>query len=195
MTAFAPLLAAVRDCRICAGQLPLGARPVLQIDPRARILIASQAPGRKVHESGVPFSDTSGDRLRDWMGLTPAQFYDPARVAIVPMGLCFPGTGSAGDLPPRPECAPQWRARLLAQLPALQLTLVIGRYAMAYHFPGAGRSVTAAVACWRDSWPRQLPLPHPSGRNNLWLHRNPWFERDLLPALRKQVAQVLFEPD
>lgn len=191
MPSFHHLLAEVRACHICAQHLPLGPRPVLQIDPRARILIASQAPGRRVHLSGVPFSDPSGDRLRAWLGVTPAQFYDPTRIAIVPMGLCFPGTGSSGDLPPRPECALHWRARLLAQLPALQLTLVIGRYAMAYHLPGGGASVTAAVQAWRSSWPAVVPLPHPSGRNNVWLVRNPWFEQELLPALRLQVARLM----
>ena len=193
MPSFHHLLAEVRACRICAQHLPLGPRPVLQIDPRARILIASQAPGRRVHLSGVPFCDPSGDRLRAWLGVTPAQFYDPTRIAIVPMGLCFPGTGSSGDLPPRPECALHWRARLLAQLSALQLTLVIGRYAMAYHLPGGGASVTAAVQAWRSSWPAVVPLPHPSGRNNVWLVRNPWFEQDLLPALRLQVARLMVD--
>ncbi len=191
MSSFHRLLAEVHACRICAEQLPLGPRPVLQIDPRARILIACQAPGRKVHLSGVPFSDPSGDRLRDWLGMTPEQFYDPARVAIVPMGLCYPGRGGGGDLPPRPECAIHWRARLLAQLPALQLTLVIGRYAMAYHLPDAGVSVTAAVQAWRSHWPTVVPLPHPSPRNNLWLRRNPWFEQEVLPVLHAQVALLL----
>lgn len=194
LSAFDDLLLAVRACRLCEAHLPLGPRPVLQIDPRARILIASQAPGRKVHASGVPFCDASGDRLRAWMGLSPAQFYDPSLVAIVPMGFCYPGTGKAGDLPPRPECAPHWRAQLMAHLPALQLTLVIGRYAMAYHLPAHRGSVTDTVSGWRADWPRQVPLPHPSPRNNLWLRRNPWFEQDLLPALRQQVAQVLSAP-
>lgn len=191
MPSFRRLLTEVHTCRICAEHLPLGPRPVLQIDPRARILIASQAPGRKAHLSGVPFSDPSGDRLRDWLGITPEQFYDPAQFAIVPMGLCFPGTGRAGDLPPRPECAIRWRARLLAQLPALRLTLVIGRHAMAYHLPASGVSVTAAVQAWRSHWPAVVPLPHPSPRNNLWLRRNPWFEQELLPVLRVQVATLV----
>ena len=195
LQSFDLLLAEVRACRICAAQLPLEPRPVLQIDPRARILLASQAPGRKAHASGVPFSDASGERLRDWLGLAPAQFYDPARVAIVPMGLCFPGTGRAGDLPPRPECAAHWRERLLAQLPALRLTLLIGRYAMAYHLPASGGAVTAAVRDWRSNWPAVVPLPHPSPRNNLWLRRNPWFAQELLPALRTQVRRVLADDD
>ena len=191
--AFNRLVHDVRECRSCAAQLPLGPRPVLQIDPRARILIAGQAPGRKAHASGSPFSDPSGARLRDWMAVTAAQFYDPALVAILPMGLCYPGTGASGDLPPRPECAPRWREALLAQLPALRLTLVIGQYAMAYHLPtvGSHATVTASVLRWCSNWPAIVPLPHPSPRNNLWLRRNAWFEQDLLPALREQVAAVL----
>ena len=188
--ATASLLAEVRACRLCADQLPLGPRPVLQLDPRARILVAGQAPGRKAHASGIPFSDASGDRLRDWMGLTAEQFYDPALVAILPMGLCFPGTGSAGDLPPRPECAAHWRERLLAQLPALRLTLVIGRHAMDWHLSRSRSSVTALVQSWRAHGPHHMPLPHPSPRNNRWLQRNPWFALELLPALRERVRQA-----
>lgn len=185
------LLAEVRACRLCAAHLPLGPRPVLQLDPRARILVASQAPGRKAHATGLPFNDASGVRLREWMGLSQAQFYDPSRVAILPMGLCFPGTGPAGDLPPRPECAAHWRDRLLAQLPQLQLTLVIGRHALAWHLPAGPRSVTEVVQDWRAHWPHRLPLPHPSPRNNRWLLRNPWFAQELLPALRQRVSAVL----
>ncbi|MCP5283044.1 MAG: uracil-DNA glycosylase family protein [Rhodoferax sp.] len=188
---FESLLREVRACRLCAAQLPLGPRPVLQLDPRARILIASQAPGRQAHAQGIPFADASGDRLRAWMGLTATQFYDPGLLAIVPMGLCFPGTGASGDLPPRPECAPRWRAELMAALPALQLTLVIGRYAQAWHLPGTARAVTARVAAWRDHGPGVMPLPHPSGRNNRWLQRNPWFAQELLPALQARIAAIL----
>jgi uracil-DNA glycosylase len=191
MTSFTSLLGEVRRCTICAGQLPLGPRPILQLHPLARILVAGQAPGRKVHESGVPFADASGDRLRDWMGITPEIFYDPRRVSILPMGFCFPGTGKAGDLPPRPECAPAWRDKLLLQLDQLRLTLVIGQYAQAYHFADTSESVTATVQSWRKHWPNVIPLPHPSPRNNLWLRRNPWFEKELLPRLRARVAEVL----
>ena len=191
MTSFTSLLGEVRRCTICAGQLPLGPRPILQLHPLARILVAGQAPGRKVHESGVPFADASGDRLRDWMGITPEIFYDPRRVSILPMGFCFPGTGKAGDLPPRPECAPAWRDKLLLQLDQLRLTLVIGQYAQAYHFADTSESVTATVQSWRKHWPNVVPLPHPSPRNNLWLRRNPWFEKELLPRLRARVAEVL----
>ncbi len=188
---FATLLRAVRACDLCAAHLPLGPRPILQLDPRARILVASQAPGRKAHERGLPFADASGDRLREWMGLTSAQFYDPALLAIVPMGLCFPGTGDAGDLPPRTECAAHWRNDLLAALPSLQLTLVIGRYAQAWHLPGTARSVSDRVGAWREFWPLVLPLPHPSPRNNLWLRRNPWFTDVVLPILRERVAALV----
>jgi uracil-DNA glycosylase len=185
------LLAQVRACTLCKKHLPLGPRPVVQLHPHARILIAGQAPGRKVHESGVPFDDASGDRLRDWLGLTREEFYDAKCVAILPMGFCYPGTGKSGDLPPRPECAPAWRVKLLDQIKHLQLTLVIGQYAQEYHLPDAGDSVTAIVEAWREHWPNVVPLPHPSPRNNIWLKRNPWFEKDLLPRLRKRVAQVL----
>jgi uracil-DNA glycosylase len=187
----AALLRDVRACRLCAPHLPLGPRPVLQLHAQARILLAGQAPGRRVHESGVPFDDPSGERLRNWLGIGPEVFYDPTRVAILPMGMCFPGTGRSGDLPPRPECAPAWREPLLRQLPRLELTVVIGRYAMDYHLGAAGATVTAAVQDWRRHWPAVVPLPHPSPRNNLWLRRNAWFEKELVPQLRERVAGLL----
>lgn len=188
------LLAEIRACTICAAHLPLGPRPVLQVDPSARILIAGQAPGRKVHESGIPFNDASGDRLRDWLGLSPEIFYDARRVAIVPMGFCYPGTGRSGDLPPRAECAPAWRARVLACLPRLALTVVAGRYALDYHLASKRTSLTEKVSAWRVHWPDIVPLAHPSPRNIGWVKRNPWFERELLPALRAQVVKVLAAP-
>ena len=191
MKAFAPLLAEVRACTICRTHLPLGARPVLQLHPSARVLIAGQAPGRKVHQSGVPFNDASGDRLRDWLGITREVFYDPEWIAIIPMGFCYPGAGKSGDLPPRPECAPAWRKPLLAHLRQLELTLVLGQYAQAYHFGDSAESLTDLVKSWRTFWPAQVPLPHPSPRNNLWLRRNPWFARDLLPQLRNRVSRLL----
>jgi len=191
MVAFTSLLKEVRACRLCADHLPLGPRPVLQLHPKARILIAGQAPGRKVHESGIPFADASGERLRAWLGITPAIFYDPERMAILPMGFCFPGTGKVGDLPPRPECAAAWREQLMGLLPELQLTLVIGQYAQAYHLKRKGGSVTSTVAAWRDHMPTLIPLPHPSPRNNLWIRRNLWFEGDLIPALQARVEEVL----
>ena len=185
------LIDQVRACTLCAPDLPHGPRPVVQAHSNARLLIAGQAPGRKVHESGVPFDDASGDRLREWTGLTREQFYDPERVAILPMGFCFPGTGKSGDLPPRPECASAWRPQLLAYLSRIELTLVIGQYAQAYHLDNARKSLTETVRAWRDYWPDTIPLPHPSPRNNIWLRRNPWFETELLPRLRERVKAVL----
>lgn len=195
MPALLPLLADIRQCRLCEAHLPLGPRPVLQALPSARILIAGQAPGRKVHASGRPFTDASGDRLRNWLGLPADIFYDATRIAIVPMGFCYPGTGPSGDLPPRPECAVQWRAQVLHALPQVQLTLAIGQYAQAYHLPGPARSVTQAVLAWREHWPHLLALPHPSPRNSRWLRLNPWFEAELLPQLKQQVAAVLAGAD
>lgn len=189
--AFARLLRDVRACDRCAAHLPLGPRPVLQCHPDARILIAGQAPGRRVHESGVPFADASGDRLRDWLGLSPEAFYDEHQVALLPMGFCFPGTGTSGDLPPRRECAPAWREALLAHLTDLRLTVVIGQYAQAYHLPGPATSVTEVVAAWRTFGPGVIPLPHPSPRNNRWLAQHPWFEAELVPVLRRRVAAAL----
>ena len=185
------LLGKVRACSLCAAHLPLGPRPVLQLHPKARILIAGQAPGRKVHESGVPFDDASGERLRDWLGVTREVFYDPEQIAILPMGFCYPGTAKSGDLPPRPECAPAWRKPLLATLRHLQLTLVLGQHAQAYHFAGSTASVTDLVQDWRTYWPKLLPLPHPSPRNNRWLRNNAWFESEVLPKLRQRVREVL----
>ena len=191
MTSLASLLAEVRACTLCAEHLPLGPRPVVQLQASARILVAGQAPGRKVHETGMPFNDPSGDRLRAWLGVSREVFYDARRVAIAPMGFCFPGSGRSGDLAPRPECAATWRAPLLAHLKNLQLTLVIGQYAQAYHLPDRGNSVTEVVQAWRKFRPRAVPLPNPSPRNNGWLKRNPWFEEELLPVVRKRVAEVL----
>ena len=191
MESYSSLLKQVRACTLCAEHLPHGPRPVVQLHPKARLLVAGQAPGRKVHASGIPFDDPSGDRLRDWMGVTPEQFYNAELLAIIPMGFCYPGTGKSGDLPPRPECAPAWRERLLRQLPNLELTLVIGQYALAWHLDEPAATVTRNVQDWRLSWPTVVPLPHPSPRNNLWLRRNPWFEAELLPRLRERVAALL----
>ena len=191
MSSFLSLLSEVRACSQCADNLPLGPRPVLQVHPSARILIAGQAPGRKVHESGIPFDDASGDRLRVWMGITLETFYDPKLIAILPMGFCYPGTGKSGDLPPRQECAPKWRAKLLSTMKQLQLTLVIGQYAQAYHLPYEGTSLTELVHAWEKYWPHTIPLPHPSPRNNIWLKRNPWFEKELLPVMRDRISEVL----
>jgi len=191
MTSFTSLMIEVRACRICEAHLPLGPRPVLQLHPQARILIAGQAPGRKVHDSGVPFDDASGNRLREWLNISREVFYDPRQIAILPMGFCFPGSGKSGDLAPRPECEPAWRKRLLGQLQHLELILVLGKYAQLYHFDDASSSLTELVRSWRSYWPGIVPLPHPSPRNNPWLHRNPWFEAELLPSLQKRVSEIL----
>lgn len=189
---FEKLVAEMRACRICADQLPLGPRPVFQIHPKAKILVAGQAPGRRVHETGLPFNDPSGDRLRAWLGVDRETFYDPLKLAIVPMGFCYPGTGKSGDLPPRPECAEAWRKRALASLPDLELILVIGQYAHDWHLKGqGGGTLTETVRNWKRYWPKILPLPHPSPRNNLWLKKNPWFEREILPALKTRVGEIL----
>ena len=186
------LLAEIRDCRLCVSSLPLGPRPVLQASAQARLLIAGQAPGRKVHASGVPFDDASGARLRDWLGIDRATFYDPERVAILPMGFCYPGTGKSGDLPPRPECAPAWRARVLATMPKIALTLVVGQYAQAWHLgKDAKENLTRTVGAWASYGPHIMPLPHPSPRNNIWLAQNRWFAAELLPVLRARVAAAL----
>lgn len=185
------LLREVRACRLCESSLPHEPRPVLQVDPRARVLIAGQAPGRLVHEGGVPFDDASGDRLRDWLGVNAEEFYDPTRIAILPMGFCYPGRGRSGDLAPRSECAPAWRKRLLANLGEVRLTVVIGRYAIDYHLPDPGRNLTETVRAWRRFAPTHIPLPHPSPRNNIWLKKNPWFAAELLPQLKLAVAQAL----
>ena len=188
------LLARVRACQLCAAHLPLGPRPVLQAHASARILIAGQAPGRKVHASGIPFDDASGERLRDWLALPREAFYDPRQVAILPVGFCYPGTGPSGDLPPRPECAPAWRAALLARLPALRLTLVVGRHALRQHLPAAPRRLEDAMRCNPPPGADLVVLPHPSPRNQLWLRRHPWFEAEQVPLLRQRVAQALAGP-
>ena len=186
------LLGQIRACRVCAAQLPHEPRPVLRAAAGARLLIVGQAPGRRVHETGIPWNDPSGDRLRDWLQLDKASFYDEGRIAIVPTGFCYPGTGRSGDLPPRPECAPLWHPSLREALPEVRLTLLIGAYAQAYYLgTRRGPTLTATVAAWADYAPDLLPLPHPSPRNRLWLTRNPWFEAELLPVLRERVAAVL----
>jgi uracil-DNA glycosylase len=187
---FQSLLDEVRSCRACGDVLPLGPRPVFQVSQTATILIASQAPGSKVHASGVPFSDASGDRLREWTGLSHQQFYDADKVAILPMGLCYPGRArNGGDAPPRPECAALWRDRLLAALPAVRLILLVGSYAQTNALgPGA---MTQRVRDFRSFLPRYFPLPHPSWRSRIWADRNPWFGAEVLPALREAVGQAL----
>ncbi|HEO72107.1 MAG TPA: uracil-DNA glycosylase family protein [Candidatus Hydrogenedentes bacterium] len=187
------VMAEVRACRLCADVLPLGPRPVLRGRATARILIVGQAPGTKVHESGIPWNDPSGDRLRAWMQLDRDGFYDEARVAIIPMGYCYPGRNArGGDLPPRKECARLWLPRLLEHLPRIELTVLAGSYAQR-HFLGerAQKDLTETVRAWRDYAPGCFPLPHPSLRNQRWLRLNSWFEDEVIPALRKRVHEVL----
>ena len=185
------LITQMRGCTLCQPFLPLAPKPVFQLQPQARILIAGQAPGVKAHQSGKPFDDASGRRLRDWMGLSEADFYDSAKVAILPMGFCYPGKGRSGDLPPRPECAQTWRQQALATLTELKLILVIGRYAITWHMPDHQGSLTEAVSQGFSTGQKLLPLPHPSPRNNRWLKQNPWFEQQLLPQLRQRVDMAL----
>jgi uracil-DNA glycosylase len=182
------LLAEVRGCTACAAHLPLGPRPVVQLAATARLLIIGQAPGSKVHASGVPWQDDSGERLRDWTGLDHATFYDANQVALLPMGFCYPGAAAGADLPPRPECAPLWHHRLLAALSARRLTVLVGMHAQrAYLGAGRGGTVTAAVRSFQQAAPGLFPLPHPSWRSIGWMRRNPWFEQQVLPALRHAV--------
>jgi len=188
---FKQLLTNVSKCQLCAEHLPHGIRPVIQVNPEARILIAGQAPGRIVHETGIPFDDASGNRLREWMGVSKEVFYDPKQIAILPMGFCYPGRGKSGDLAPRPECAPAWRDQLLNHLTNLELTIVLGKYAQNYHFDNSLGTVTELVKSWQSYWPELLPLPHPSPRNNIWLKKNPWFESEVLPALQNCIKSLL----
>jgi uracil-DNA glycosylase len=187
------LVAAARACRVCAEHLPLGPRPILRARTSARLLIVGQAPGTRVHETGVPWNDPSGDRLRHWLDLPRKAFYDEARIAIVPMGFCYPGRDErGGDRPPRPECAPLWHPPLRAALPGIELTLLVGGYAQRYYLGKRRKaSLTETVRAWRDYLPNVLPLPHPSWRNTGWLKKNPWFEADLVPVLRQRVATLM----
>ncbi|HET6469950.1 MAG TPA: uracil-DNA glycosylase family protein [Geminicoccaceae bacterium] len=190
------LLEEIRSCRICEGRLPLGPRPVLRAHPDARVLIVGQAPSTRVHATGVPWNDPSGERLRAWMGVDRASFYDARRFAIMPMGFCYPGRGRSGDLPPRPECAPRWHPRVLAALPRLALVLLVGSHAQRrYLGPEAGTSLTRTVCAWREVPRPFLPLPHPSGRNNGWFAQNPWFEAELVPVLRRRLRDALPDLD
>ena len=186
------LLAAVRNCRACEAHLPLGPRPVLRATRTARILIAGQAPGLRVHTTGIPWDDSSGERLRGWMGVGKDVFYDESRVAIIPMGYCYPGRGKSGDLPPRRECAELWLDHLLAKLPRIELTLLIGQHAQRHYLGGRRKSTLAETTkAWREYTPQYIPIPHPSPRNTPWLQRNSWFERQLLPELRARIAALL----
>ena len=182
----------VRSCEHCIDHLPFGARPVIQISTNAKILIVGQAPGSKVHATGIPFDDPSGDRLRQWMGVDKAQFYDADQIAILPMGFCYPGKGKSGDLPPRKECADLWRDQLLQMMPNVELTIIIGQYAIAWHLPEARKqSLRNTVKVWKTHWPAKLPLPHPSPRNNIWLKKNDWFEDEVIPSLQQRIKSLL----
>ncbi len=187
-----PLHRDIAACTLCQDHLPDGVRPVVQFSDTARILIIGQAPGSKVHASGIPWDDDSGDRLRDWTGLSKDQFYDPAKVALVPMGFCYPGKASGGDKPPRKECAPQWHERVLATLPEDRLTLLVGTYAQSHYLPETRKlSLTERVRRFEDFLPRTMPLPHPAWRSRIWMQKNPWFEAGVLPQLRHKIVSFL----
>jgi uracil-DNA glycosylase len=197
MAGLATLLDEIRACTLCAAHLPNPPKPVLRAMEGARLLIVGQAPGRRVHETGIPWNDASGDNLRRWLQMSREQFYDASRIAIIPTGFCYPGKGRHGDLPPRPECAPLWHPRLLAALPDIRLILLVGSHAQAFYL-GSRRKHTLAdtVQAFREYLPQFLPLPHPSPRNRLWLKRHPWFEEEVIPELRVRAHQVLnFLPD
>ena len=186
------LLSEIKGCHICEKDLPLGPNPVLRVSSEAKILVAGQAPGTRVHETSIPFNDPSGDRLREWMGIDKSDFYDTRKVAIVPMGFCYPGKGRSGDLPPRKECKSHWHDRLFKLMPNIQLVLAIGQYAQNYHLKSHGyKNLTDTVKHWQEFLPRAIPLPHPSPRNNLWLAKNSWFEAEVLPTLKARVKALL----
>ena len=190
---FDALLRQVRQCRHCEPDLPLSANPVVQLHPDAQLMVIGQAPGTRVHATGVPWNDPSGDRLRRWLDMDRDSFYDPHRVAIMPMGFCYPGKGKTGDLPPRKECAPLWHERLLTHLPNIKLTLLIGQYAQQRYLSNDYKTLTARVQNWRASTPLLLPMPHPSPRNRYWFQRHPWFEEEVVPWLQQQ-TRLLFPP-
>ncbi|REJ78329.1 MAG: uracil-DNA glycosylase family protein [Acidobacteria bacterium] len=184
------ILKEIRSCNVCEEHLPHGPRPVISFSRRSKIAIIGQAPGRKVHESGVPWDDPSGDRLREWLGVSRKEFYDPDNFAIVPMGLCYPGKGKSGDLPPRPECAPLWHPKIFGEFVSPQMTLLVGGYSQAYYLSDkAEHTLTENVMRFRDFLPGYLPLPHPSPRNNIWMRKNPWFEAEVLPVLKEAVRK------
>jgi len=185
------VLTQIRQCHLCEPELPFGANPVIQAHQDARILIIGQAPGLRVHETTVPWNDPSGERLRSWLQIDSEVFYDATKIAIMPMGFCYPGKGNSGDLPPRIECAPQWHQKVLEQLPQIKLTLLIGQYAQNYYLPNKPKKLTDTVKAWHQWAPKYIPLPHPSPRNTLWLKRNPWFEENVVPYIRQHVQSHL----
>lgn len=186
------LLKEIEKCKVCSAHLPLGPRPVVTAHPDARIVIIGQAPGTKVHNTGVPWDDPSGRQLRKWLGITDETFYDPSKIALMPMGFCYPGKGKSGDLPPRPECAPLWHNDLLEKMPQLQLTLVIGMYAQKYYLKGqVKKNLTTTVRAYQDYFPEYFPLPHPSPRNRFWLSKHPWFEKEVVPKVQQKITELL----
>ncbi|MGB8856835.1 MAG: uracil-DNA glycosylase family protein [Burkholderiales bacterium] len=186
------LLREVRGCTLCREYLPLRPRPILRASTSARILVVGQAPGRKVHQTGIPWNDPSGDLLREWMGVSKEIFYDETRIAIIPTGFCYPGKGPQGDLPPRPECAPLWHPQLAALMPQIELVVLVGQYAQAVILRDSRKpTLTATVLNYADYAPRYFPLPHPSPRNRMWLKRNPWFARDIIPRLREKIGALI----
>jgi uracil-DNA glycosylase len=188
---FLTLLQEVKNCTLCEN-LPLGPKPILQISPSAKILIVGQAPGHKTHYQGMPFTDQSGIRLREWLGINPHTFYDPSQIAILPMGFCFPGTGVSGDLPPRKECASYWRNKLLSQLTQIEFTIIIGQYAIDWHLGNQQKeNLTRTVLAWREYWPKCVVLPHPSPRNNRWFKANPWFFQEIIPNLQRRIKELI----
>ena len=190
-TDLSSLLGEIRACTVCSASLPHDPRPILQVGEAASVVIIGQAPGRRVQESGVPWDDPSGETLRSWLGVSTVEFYDPTRVALVPMGFCYPGPGRSGDNPPRPECAPLWHERVLDQLPSERLDVLIGTYAQARYLPNRAKTLTENVANWADHLPERVVLPHPPPRNRPWLTKNPWFETETLPAVRARLDAVL----
>lgn len=186
------LLASIRECNACAQHLPAGPRPVMSAAEHSKILIIGQAPGQKVHASGIPWDDPSGKQLRKWLAVDETTFYNPDCFGILPMGFCYPGKGRSGDLPPRPECAPLWHEALMARMPSVQLTILIGQYAQNYYLPdNQSQQLTLRVKNFREYLPERIPLPHPSPRNRFWLAKNPWFEAEVIPALQERVKDVL----
>ncbi len=193
---FVQLISDVRQCTLCQDSLALGVNPVLQISPSAKVIIAGQAPGLKVHKSGIPFDDKSGERLRTWLGVDTASFYNDEVFAILPMAFCYPGKGKSGDLAPRPECAIKWREKILEQLSQVELIIAVGGYAQHWHLANkSGKTLTDTVKHWQkyyvNSTPAVIPIPHPSPRNNIWLKKNPWFEKDVIPVLQSQIKNLV----
>ena len=181
----------IKNCTICQEHLPLGPHPIFNFSLNSKIAIIGQAPGKRVHESGIPWDDKSGDRLREWLGVSKEEFYNPDLFAIIPMGFCYPGTSTSGDLPPRPECAPQWHLSILKMLTEIKLTLLFGQYAQQYYLGDQAKpTLTETVRNWEAYQPKYMPMPHPSPRNNIWLKKNPWFEQTLIPKLQNSVHSI-----